>query len=193
MLFVSSFRMRLFVVFLFVALTKVGCSFEGKSLQMNSVGKFSLVGEKASISLDQSVVLDIVIHISYPSDESRIPIVESTEPAVQTTYGGATTTELRKYNDDLLLLLDCSHQYGRASSKNISMVASTHRRSTAQHPFDKFKVRAKSTLKSNIANVNNSLTKEKRLYLDDIYVRPYSFSHLKIFCNKKTYKESSTI
>ena len=154
-----------------------------------SVRKFSLVGEKASISLDQSVVLDIVIYISYPSDESRIPIVESTEPAVQTTYGVATTTELRKYNDNLL----CSHQYGRASSKNISMIASTHRRSTAQHPFDKFKVLAKSALKSNIANVNNSLTKEKRLYLDDIYVRPYSFSHLKIFCNKKTYKESSTI
>jgi len=172
-------------VFLFVAWTwtKVGYSFEGKSLQMNSVGK---------LVWNQSVVLDIVKYISYPSDESRIPIVESTEPAVQTTYGGATTTELRKYNDDLLLLLDCSHQYGRASSKNISMVASTHRRSTAQHPFDKFKVRAKSTLKSNIANVNNSLTKE-RLYLDDIYVRPYSFSHLKIFCNKKTYKESSTI
>ena len=169
-------------MFLFVALTKVGYSFEGKSLQMNSVGKFSLVGEKASISLDQSVVLDIVIHISYPSDESRIPIVESTEPAVQTTYGGATTTELRKYNDDLLLLLDCSHQYGRASSKNITMVASTHRRSTAQHPFNKFKILAKSALKSNIANVNNSLTKEKRLYLDDICVRP--FYHSKTFGDK---------
>ena len=150
---------------------------------MNSVGKFSLVGKKASISLDQSVVLDIVIYISYPSDESRMLIVESTEPAVQTTYGAIT--ELRKYNDNLLSLLDGSHEYGRASSKNISMVVSTHRHSTAQHPFDKFKVLAKSALKSNIANVNNSLTKEKRLYLDDIYVRPYSFSHLKIFCNKK--------
>ena len=159
-------------MFLFVAWTwtKVGYSFEGKSLQMNSVGK---------LVWNQSVVLDIVIHISYPSDdESRIPIVESTEPAVQTTYGGATTTELRKYNDNLL----CSHQYGRASSKNISMVASTHRRSTAQHPFDKFKVRAKSTSKSNIANVNNSLTKEKRLYLDDICVRP--FYHSKTFGDK---------
>ena len=173
MLFVSSSRMilfsGLFFVFLFVALTKVG--YEGKSLQMNSVGK---------LVWNQSVVLDIVKYISYPSDESRIPIVESTEPAVQTTYGVATiTTELRnKYNDNLL----CSHQYGRASSKNISMIASTHRRSTAQHPFDKFKVLAKSALKRNVANVNNSLTKEKRLYLDDICVRP--FYHSKTFGDK---------
>ena len=170
MLFVSSSRMilfsRLFLVFVFVFVawtwTKVGYSFEGKSLQMNSVGK---------LVWNQSVVLDIVKYISYPSDESRIPIVETPE-AVQTTYGAIT--ELRKYNDDdLLSLLDGSHEYGRASSKNIGMVASTYRYSTAQHLFDKFKVLAKSALKSNIANVNNSLTKEKRLYLDDIYVRPY--------------------
>ena len=115
----------------------------------------------------------------YAADELRIPILERPE-AVQTTYGA--TTELRKYNDDLLSLLDGSHEYGRASSKNIGMVASTYRYSTAQHLFDKFKVLAKSALKSNIANVNNSLTKEKRLYLDDIYVRP--FSHSKTFGDK---------
>ena len=115
----------------------------------------------------------------YAADELRIPILERPE-AVQTTYGA--TTELRKYNDDLLSLLDGSHEYGRASSKNIGMVASIHRYSTAQHLFDKFKVLAKSALKSNIANVNNSLTKEKRLYLDDICVRP--FYHSKTFGDK---------
>ena len=115
----------------------------------------------------------------YAADELRIRIVESSE-AVQTTYGA--TTELRKYDDDLLSLLDGSHEYGRASSKIISMVVSTHRRSTAQHLFDKFKVLAKSVLKSNMANVNNSLTKEKRLYLDDICVRP--FYHSKTFGDK---------
>ena len=156
-------------MFLFVALTKVGYSFEGKSLQMNSVGK---------LVWNPSVVLDIVKYVSYSSDESRIPIVETPEP-VQTTY--MYGAELRKYNGDLLSLLDGS-SHGRASSKNISMAVSTHRRSTAQHLFDKFKVLAKSALKSNMANVNNSLTKEKRLYLDDICVRP--FYHSKTFGDK---------
>ena len=118
-------------------------------------------------------------NFSYSAEELRIPIVESSE-AVQTTYGAP---ELRnKYNGDLLLLVDGSHEYVRVSSKYISLAASTHRRSTALHLFDKFKVLAKSALKSNIANVNNSLTKEKRLYLDDICVRP--FYHSKTFGDK---------
>ena len=113
-------------------------------------------------------------NFSYSAEELCIPILECPE-AVQTTYG------LRnKYNGDLLLLVDGSHEYVRVSSKYISMVSSTHRHSTAQHLFDKFKVLAKSALKSNMANVNNSLTKE--LYLDDICVRP--FYHSKTFGDK---------